>query len=63
MSEKKRQKKDGQRKDKQNKAMHEAVEERRQQGGAQPEGRDTASTRDEPGTGATDNPRRRSGNS
>jgi hypothetical protein len=56
MSEKKRQKKDGERKDKQNKAMHEAVAERKEQP-AEPQSERGNSDITEPGTGTTDNPR------
>ncbi|MBD0370125.1 MAG: hypothetical protein ICV60_04770 [Pyrinomonadaceae bacterium] len=55
MSEKKRQKKDGQRKDKQNQAMREAVNERKQ---ADPtEGVSNATNLSESGEGATDRAR------
>lgn len=55
MSEKKRQKKDGQRKDKQNQAMREAVNERKQADSA--EGAGNAPNLAESGEGATDRAR------
>ncbi|HEX8747663.1 MAG TPA: hypothetical protein VF717_10730 [Pyrinomonadaceae bacterium] len=61
MSEKKRQKKDGQRKDKKNQAMHDSVNER-QQAGSQQEAVN-ASNLNESGLGATDNARGEGGNS
>ncbi|HEX8174857.1 MAG TPA: hypothetical protein VF543_07045 [Pyrinomonadaceae bacterium] len=62
MSEKKRQKKDGQRKDKKNQAMREAVSEREQQAGSQQDAGD-ASNLNESGLGATDNARGEGGDS
>ncbi len=55
MSEKKRQKKDGERKDKQNEAMHDAVNDRKQRSASQ-DARDAAN-RTDTGHGATDNAR------
>jgi hypothetical protein len=57
MSEKKRQKKDGERKDKNNQAMRDAVGTRTPKGQAPQGGRPNNSTTDEPGAGATDNAR------
>lgn len=52
MSEKKRQKKDGQRKDKKNKAMHDSENERRQQASPPQPARDASNLTDtEPGAG------------
>lgn len=62
MSEKKRQKKDGQRKDKKNQAMRDAVSERQQQADSQQDA-SNASNLSESGRGTTDNPRREGGNS
>ncbi|MBD0327233.1 MAG: hypothetical protein ICV68_12425 [Pyrinomonadaceae bacterium] len=59
MSEKKRQKKDGQRKDKKNEAMHDAVEERQQAGEPQPTKKATNPA--EAGLGATDSARQKGG--
>lgn len=61
MSDKKRQKKDGQRKDKKNQAMREAVNEREQQASSQQEA-ENATNLDESGLGTTDNARREGGN-
>ena len=61
MSEKKRQKKDGQRKDKKNKAMHDSENEREQQASAPQAARDVSNLTDtEPGAG--DRARREGGN-
>lgn len=63
MSEKKRQKKDGERKDKKNEAMRDSVSARKPEGQAPQGGRPSNSTMDEPGTGATDSARGRGRNS
>jgi len=61
MSEKKRQKKDGQRKDKKNKAMHDAENEREQQATSPQAARDVSNLTDtEPGAG--DRARQKGGN-
>lgn len=61
MSEKKRQKKDGQRKDKKNKAMHDSENDREQRASAPQSARDVSNLTDtEPGAG--DRARRKGGN-
>jgi hypothetical protein len=62
MSEKKRQKKDGERKDKKNQAMRDSVSERHQQAGS-PQATDDDRNLRESGTGATDRARKEGGNS
>ena len=61
MSKKKRQKKDGERKDKKNQAMRESVNERAQENNSQQAASD-ATNLAESGTGATDRARKEGGN-